>query len=235
MATYRDLNGRYGFVGDEENSIVQIINQNSYCAGTRLNEIVVEFDRSVLMPNDTNFFRIISEVEEDFDGVLTMPGLPPILFSTRTKFDPYSGDFIATISFNVNTTPGNVGLYVATKNIYYRQYNNPTACSVGSFGDGSSPFSEPDIFVYIKNNNVPESDTMELLITCINLTPMANYSIGFADENGEPINVLGDILPQITAMDTVYQITVTVSHSQFSGVYPLGISPSIMAQGGVPF
>jgi hypothetical protein len=235
MATYKDLNGRYGFVGDEENSIVQIINQNSYCAGTRLNEIIVEFERPILMPNDTSYFTIISEVEEDFDGELTIPGLPPILFSTRTKFDPYSANFRAIVEFNVGTDQGPIGIQVATKNIYYRDFFNAAIAEVGFSGDGSSPFSQPDIFVYIKNNNAPESDTIELLITCINLTPMVNYSIGFTDEYGEPINVLGDILPQITAMDTVYQLPVTITHSQFSGVYPLGITPSIMAQGGVPF
>lgn len=182
MATTRDLIGTYGQAGNTgtTDDINITIRKNSYCAGTRDDELQILPNNNFIYFNSEVIYQIAAPIDTIIDAVVEIPGKPPVKVTALSVFDPYSSFIGALISVISGDQPGAIRLRVVKFDNYPIVQEAPEVM-VDYLFDPYGPGTEliPGIYVYINKNETVIGENVTGTITINNLVPGNGYNVNF--------------------------------------------------------
>lgn len=179
MATTRDLTGTYGQTGvtGTTDDITLVIRRNSYCAGTRDDELQILASTSNVLFNSEVIFQIPAPIGSVFDAVVEIPGKPAVKVTALSVFDPYTLFEGATIQVISGFENGVIKLRIVSFNNYPLVQESPEITVSESFDPYAEPI--PAIYLYLDKNEVTVGENLTGTVTINNLVPGNGYNVYF--------------------------------------------------------
>lgn len=222
---FGDLIGTYGLAGQNgvADNFDAVIRYKSYCAGTRDEEINISFSDKYIIPGGEFNFKLTGPLGSVIDGVLKIPGLPSIKFTSVIKYDSDFNENTVYISGVAGETTGNIILEICSINNYpVKKISDSIIIEDDPYGNSPSP----SVYVKLNKYSYLESETVTGSIIVINLSVGVPYTVYFEDENQNNYTLNETLTNEFIATSPVMIFPLTFNKANMpAGVNELIIKP----------
>lgn len=212
----KHLYGTYGLFGQngttDDNTLV--IKHNSYCAGTRDENILITTNNTSIGIN--NNFRYFFKGPEGtvIDGVVKIPGIPVIKFTTVIVYDADAGENRGYIDLSSNATTGTIELEIVTVNNYPLKQSGPSITVVNIDTNNK----EPKILVYLNKYTEDVGTVLTGTVSLFNLVIGDQIVVNFTGSNGDNYILNPDLENYFTVTSSTMVFPLIINSSIFSSL-----------------